>query len=54
MSGSSCINNDWYCLFKMSALSLEALNTRPLSFNGAMPVVFEQGFYVIPEPRPSQ
>ena len=38
LSGSSCVNTDWYCLFKMSALSFEALNRRPLSFKGEIPV----------------
>ena len=35
---SSCVNTDWYCLFKMFALSFEQLNKRPLSFKGVIPV----------------
>ena len=38
LSESSCVKTDWYCLFKMSALSSEALNKRQLSFKGAIPV----------------
>ena len=36
--GSLCVKTDYYCLLKMSALSLEALNKRPLYLNSAMPV----------------
>ena len=36
--GFSCVKVEWYCLLRISALSLELLNKRPLSFNGAIPV----------------
>ena len=38
LSGSTCVNTVCYCLFKMSALSFEVLNRRPLSFKGEIPV----------------
>ena len=38
VSGSSWVKTDWYCLLRMSALSLDALNRRPLSFRGPIPV----------------
>ena len=46
LSESSCVNTDWYCLFKMSAQSFEALNKCPLSFKGAIPVESLRNYFM--------
>lgn len=49
--GVTNVNTDQYCLLRILALSFEALNKRPLSFNGAMPAEsLSMTFDVIPKP----